>query len=148
MTNDIETIDELNRLIASFEKQLSNNQAYIGLTHAKGLLNVLSNSNQGYARADLQSFPVVAGTSYNPEASQIQKAEFVLKEADKPLTTAEIVNRIIELEPSKDKRKTAASLSAVLGDYCKRNKVVTRRVNENKELIYSLLEWPHDPKYY
>lgn len=148
-TDAMTTIEELNRLVARFEKELSNNQAYIGLRHAKGLLSILEASNHHVDNPIVMStVPIYTPDGYNVNASQIQKAEFVLKEANKALTTAEIVEKIIQLEPSKDKRKTAAGLSAVLGDYAKRNKVVTRYKNKNGELVYSLIEWPHDPTYH
>lgn len=64
---------------------------------------------------------------------------YFLRRSDSPLTTAEIVDRIIQQEPTLEKRKVSAGLSAVLGDYAKRNKVVKRDTNKNGELVYSLI---------
>ncbi|OFY96300.1 MAG: hypothetical protein A3K10_03010 [Bacteroidetes bacterium RIFCSPLOWO2_12_FULL_31_6] len=80
-------------------------------------------------------------SAYNKLWSSLKKAEFVVKEAGRGLSTREISNAIVLREPTINRTALVSNLSAGLGIKAKEGKVFFRTKTELGENIYSLLEW-------
>lgn len=129
------TIEGLKQLRKKFEDDLRSNKSFIGLNSINSLLQLLESAPSQNTTIGL---PIIE--NYDPTLSQIRKAEYFLRKANKPLTTSEIVDLILIEEPNLNKSKVMGGLSAVLGDYAtKKKKIVKRETNKKGELVYSLL---------
>lgn len=78
---------------------------------------------------------------YNPDASWRNKIEQILRHFNRPVTTTDIVNLMLELEPAmRDKRDRAVgAVSAILSSKSNRDKYSSRK-NDKNQYEYSLIK--------
>lgn len=77
---------------------------------------------------------------YNLDWTWVDKIEYILQEANKALTTSEIVTRVIRLDPKLEghERKVLGSISAVLSAKSKPGGRFKRGENERGALVFWL----------
>lgn len=130
------------------ENKLSTNPIFLELQEIKQVLIDLNNNivsaNQNGMPSNTKLTNLVealqTGELYVKTASYINKAVWVLKKYNTPLTTRQISDEILLKEPEINKDTLISSLSSILGTYSNvKKKTVTRVKNEAGDWEYLLI---------
>ncbi len=138
------TKEALQEYVQKLEQQLSELPLFMKYRLAQ---NLLKDSDVTEVISDHKSDTVIPieseGNEYLTGWSIIKKAEFVLNSSNTGMTTAEIVDAILKIEPGlKDNRsKIVANLSGTLGAKAKVGTKITRRKNKLDEFVYYMVKW-------
>lgn len=79
--------------------------------------------------------PTIPG--YNKKAKWIEKIAFVIEECGRPMSSSEITERIIEIEPYMDRKVVSNSVSATLSVNSKENGIFEYMEGEGKTRLFS-----------
>lgn len=82
---------------------------------------------------------IVFPDGYDPNWTWFLKAKFILKQFNRPLTNAQIIEEILKREPNMDKKKALNSMSATLVvKSSSQTSGLTKNVSEGSDQTYSL----------
>lgn len=90
-------------------------------------------------------------SEFDPKWSSRKQSEFILnqayeKEGKRGLTNAEVVEKILQLNPAADRKALIRNLSVVFSTLVPKNKVFGRYKNTYNENVYTLLSWGAETK--
>ena len=121
-------LDEIEVLINDLEQE------------RKEINNIVS--NVGDNELELPNLSNINSNTVNDEydtgVSWFSKAKFILEKEKKPLTTAQIVDRIISYEPGLNRVLVVKNISSILGTKSKEGKQIERFTTQGKDQRFGL----------
>lgn len=101
-------------------------------------INVLKDEKRSLQAAieqlDGSESSTIIDPHYQPTWTWNQKATYIIKKANEPITTREIVNEIVAREPGMDRKKAVSGVSSVLST----SKEFTTGKNERNEKTFTV----------